>query len=305
MEEVRRVIDVRIGSEVENPKLSFDFSFVMNAFSVKNHLKCLPSFSDESAFFYLALRSDQPNELKVACQEFYEAYLNFAKELKPHIYENLSKMTVDFGIHDGLVLVGFNINDNEKMKGLAELAQGIAKETIAGEAKIKIGFLLNKSIKELLTSTEEDLESLQGNFHFIMESCKKDKYAVKKALLNLAPQKPDSEKDQFGRLLFLMFSAAEFHISSPDNFSFKEESTKEMVTKAREKVTANLNKMKANYESKKEKMEKFPFIENLVSALEHFGAGHATVGVYSQGIELEVEVTGSDLTHISHHIMGK
>lgn len=300
-EEVRRVIDIQVGTEVTEPKLGFDLSIIANAVSSKAHLQALPTFNDEGAYFYVAIRSHQPQELRAAFEEFLNTSLSVAKEMSPEVDAMVGATAFDVGVHEDLVIAAVNLKDNDFVRDYAHLAEELTKSTVKGEARIKAGLLVDTSFQDLLTMPEDQLSGVKGNFHIIMESRKSDKYAIKQKFMETFPPAYNNE-DKYGRLLFLMFNGAEFHLNSSEAVKLTDASGNQ-ITKGRGTINGFLEMGKEMYQGNKEMVDSFPFIQSFFDAVEQYGSGLVRLGAYNKLLAAEADFYGNDLGQIYKRIV--
>lgn len=300
-EEVRRVVNVQIGQPIEHPKFGLDVNVACNDNSTKAHLEVLPTFNNEACYMYIAIQSHNAQELKASFEETYSTILNILKETGGPEYELLSKtMSLDFGIHGDLVIIGVNIKDNEAMQPYIQMAETVTQATIKGEARVKGGVYLNIGLNEIITLQPEAIFKTQFNVHLTADSQKSDKYAFKQLIYQGQPL--NTPEDKLGKLFILMFSAAEFTVTNTAPITVGDLGVNGVV-RFWKGILANLvsDVQKVSSSDGKRILEQMPFIQNLIDSLEQYGSGVLKVGYYCRGIDVEADLYCTDLAALYQH----
>lgn len=300
-DEIRKVIDIELGERVNDPKLGFDFSLIANATASKAHLQVLPSFNDQGCYFFLAIKSHQPQELRNAVEEFLNTSISVAREMSPEVDQIVGASNFEVAVHEDLVIAAVNLKENDFVRDYAHLAEQLTSSTIQGEARIKAGLLVDRSFNDLLTMPEAELNQIKANFHIIAQSKKSDKFAIKQKFLEFMPQ-AHSKDDKIARLIFLMFTGAEFNLSSKEAVHFTDASGNQ-ITKGRGTVNGFIEMGKEMYQGNKEMVDSFPFIQAFFDAVEQYGSGFLRLGVYNHLVAGEADFYGNDLGQLYRRIV--
>lgn len=300
-DEIRKTVNIQIGTEVAQPKLGLELSVIANSEVSKGHLQVLPKFDNEGTYFFVAVKSTSPQDLKTAIEEFLNTSLSVAKEMSPEIEGILGESQFDVAIHEDYVVAGVNLNNNPMAAQFAAMAHEIAASTLSHEASLKVGLVLDKSLNDLLTLEQDQMNHVKGNFHVLLTSSKADKYAIKRKIAELLRIEDDGDK--LGKILLMMFSTAEFSLTADDKVSFQE-ATGEYLEMGKAQAQGMIEMGKGLYQGNKEMVDSFPFIQAFFDSVEQYGAGQIKVGVYNRIITAECDIYGSDLGQLYRQIVG-
>ena len=300
--EIRKLVDIDIGTEVENPKFGIDMMMIANAVTTRAHLQSLPNYKEDGNYIYATFKTDRAQELKDTIEEFINTLLTFLKEVDPTIEAQIGEKTFGVGIHDGLVIVAVNMVDHESTREFVEMCQKIASDTFAGEVKAEASLLFDKTFNELLTLPLEELQHVKARLHFFIHSSKQDKYALKRKAHALMPLKGE-EGEILGKLWIMMFSTAELHIKSRGDFYIPEEAGK-FITGYRTIAEAYIQLAQNMYQEQgRQVIDSLPFIHDFIEKIEQFSIGMVTVGLYDKLACIEADIYGSDFGQLYRRIV--
>ena len=291
-----------IGEEVADPKLGFDFKCSLNSAHTSALIHSLPDFKDDGFYFFVAVRSDSPQELKSALDEFVNTGLALAKEMSPEVEGLVGDTPIITAVSGNNVVIAVNLKQNTNSVDLVEFAELASTSIIQKELTFSLGVVVSKSFPELLK--DQGLTGSTANFHTNLISTIGDKYSLKSFLINLdvdpAPHAPSIE-DKWSKLMFLMFHSFSFKIHQKQEWKLDE------VLGDQVKVTQNLvnefvNQGREQYQQNKELFDSFPFVRAFFDAVEQYGNGRLEVGISHKALSVELQLFGSEFGELYRRI---
>lgn len=180
--EIRNTVSIQIGTEVAQPKLGLDLSVIANSELSKGHLQALPNINYDGTYFFVAVKSASPEDLKTATEEFLNASLSVDKEINTKVEGIVGTTQFDVAVHEDYVVAGVNLLENAMAAYFVATGQEIAASTLTHEASLKVGLVVDKSLNELLTLEQDQTNQINGTLHAVLSESKADKYAFKRSL---------------------------------------------------------------------------------------------------------------------------
>jgi len=305
MADVRKNVSVHMGGHVADPKLGVQVKLTANSKTSQDSLSKLSKYSAENAYFFITIKSSNPEALKAAFEEFLTTSIDVAKEMSPEVDSIVGTSAFEVVVNGDQVVAAVDLKANPFTSSWAEKVEKASASSIKHEATLNLALLLDKSLNEVIHINEAELDNVNGEFTLEVISSKSDKYAVKKQLLTAFGDKAHlgEQNDKFARLLFLMFDSATFNLSSDSKVSFAQ-ATGSQLTKIKQQAEGFINMAHELYSGNKEMIDSFPFIQAFFDAIEQHGNGQVKIGVFHKIVSGEINLFGKDLGQIYKKIVG-
>lgn len=305
MADVRKSVHIHMGSDVANPKLGLQIKMTANSKATQEALSKVSGYSPENPYFFITIKSTNPEQLKAAFEEFLTTAIGVAKEMSPEVDSMVGDSAFEVVVNGDLVVAAVDLNKNPFTSGWAQKVEKASTTTIKNEANFNLALLLDKSLNEVLNVQQAEMDNIHGEFTVELTSSKSDKYAVKQQLLQVFGEKAhlNGPSDKFARLMFLMFDSASLTLSSDSKVSFSQ-ATGAYLTKAKEKAEKYINLAKEMYTGNKDMIDSFPFVQAFFDAIQEHGNGQVKIGVFHKVVSGEVNLFGQDLGQIYKRIVG-
>lgn len=309
-DQVRKLVSVHIGNEIEDPKLGIKGVFIGGSETAKGHLMTLPHFNVDGAYAYMEIKSKNPEALKPAVEEFLNTSMATAKEMSPEVSALLGEGTFEVSTAGEYVVAAINLKMSEQANKAIEEFEKISDIKLEHERSFTIGLTANKSIRQLLEAPKEELADLQGLLAFDIVSSKSDKYLLKQLILDLAAkedakrfkmlgiEKPEEKpEDKLGKLFILMFHTAQFQFRLEDKEAFGSAVSSSLET-GRQLGNGTVEQLHQMYAANKETLDSFPFVQAFFDAVEEHGTGELRLGVFHKVLSGELDVYCHDLGYL-------
>lgn len=319
-------VDLMIGRELNQVKISALIRANFNTFTNQQLLNSIPGFDMQGCYLFLAVRSHQPFQLKQSLEEFINVGLEILREFAPEESQQriIEQVKFDVGCSGDNVIIAGNLMATSLLAVFGEVFELITTQLVRNEFRAEFGVAVGSSINEILAQGFGTLASFKAKIFADITSTTGDKYSLhslfEKVFLadsNLfdapdpeAENQDDSDssymddEDRFFQLLATMFSSFKFkmRIEDHESLAHADPEIHQMINQQMP-VAEILQEIKAAYnEVGKGILDQFPFFQSLADALEQYATGKLTIGVASARSALEFEVLAEDIGQVYRQI---
>lgn len=298
----RKIVEVKFGPQVQNPQLGIKLNVIGNSKGLKEHLSTLPNFDPNGAYFFVEIKSSDPSALRNSFDEFLTTGLAMAKEMSEEVGAMAGDSAFHVIVHGDSVVAAINLKENPIAQDTISEIEKLTSNLLAGEVTFTAALLLDKNINEILNLTENQMDSVKGQFTFELVSSQADKYAIKKKFIEKTFPPNARNRDLITKLLFLMFSSVRISVQSESQVSLSEASGKYLVDGKR-MAEEYIAMAKELYAGNKEMVDSFPFVQAFFDAVDQHGSGVLSLGVYHKDVSGEVDLYGRELGVLYHKIV--
>lgn len=292
-DQVRNIISVNVGTEVPNPQLFIRAGLAANYHQLNQILHSIPNYDPNQCYFYLSIKSSNPEHLRQQIIDFLDVATQTMKEMDPELEQMIGNSKFNVTTNGEQVIISINLLENEFARQYADLVNKFGFDHIKSELKLDAQLTSNEPFNFFLSVKQrQDLNKVKGGFALEVTSTKADKWALKSQFLNWMEEDDGPYEDDEERLmglLFLMFSAANFKLSSIQDVNLGDALGEDIFLAYMDFLHEILYEFRDVYAEQKEMMDEFPFVQAFFDALEQHGHGVISIGFAYQQLSAHVD----------------